>query len=242
MTRVVLVTGAGRGIGRAVALAFAGPGTAVAVNYRSDREAAEGVVAEIAARGGEAEAVRANVADLGQVRSMVEAVAARHGRIDVLVNNAGGNRDAMLAMMDPADWDAVLDANLRGVFNCCRSAVRLMMAERRGAIVNVSSVSAGQGLPGQTSYAAAKGGVDAFTRTLAREVASFGIRVNAVAPGLVESRAAAAIPAAQRERLLSQIPMRRMGTAGEVAAVVRFLASDDASYITGEIIKVAGGL
>lgn len=242
MGRVVLVTGAGRGIGRAVALAFAGPGTAVAVNYRSDREAAESVAAEIAARGGEAEAVRADVADLGQVRSMVEAVAARHGRIDVLVNNAGGNRDVMLAMMDPADWDAVLDANLKGVFNCCRSAVRLMMAERRGAIVNVSSVSAGQGLPGQTSYAAAKGGVDAFTRTLAREVASFGIRVNAVAPGLVESRAAAAIPTAQRERLLSQIPMRRMGTAEEVAAVVRFLASDDASYITGEIIKVAGGL
>lgn len=242
MARVVLVTGASRGIGRAIALAFAGPGTAVAVNYRADREAAEGVVGEIAARGGEAAAAQADVADAAQVRSMVDAVAARFGTIDVLVNNAGGNRDAMLAMMDPAEWDAVLDANLKGVFNCCRSTVRMMMAERRGVIVNISSVSAGQGLPGQTSYAAAKGGIDAFTRTLAREVAPFGIRVNAVAPGLVESRAAAAIPEGQRERLLSQIPMRRMGAAGEVAAVVRFLASDEASYVTGEIIKVAGGI
>lgn len=242
MKRVVLVTGASRGIGRAVALAFAGPDVAVAVNYRSNGADAEKVLEEIRNRGADGAVVEADVADLAQAKAMIEAVAARFGKIDVLVNNVGGSRDALFAMMDPADWDAVLDANLRSVFNCCRAVVRLMMAERRGVIVNVSSLSGSEGLPGQTGYAAAKGGVNAFTKTLAREVAPFGIRVNAVAPGLVESRAAEAIPEKQRERLLSQIPMRRMGTPEEVAAVVRFLASDDASYITGEVINVTGGI
>jgi len=173
---------------------------------------------------------------------MTEAVVSRFGRIDVLVNNAGGNRDGFLALMSPDDWNSVIDVNLKGVFHCCKAVARLMMAERRGTIVNVSSLSGITGLPGQTNYAAAKGGVNAFTRALAQELAPFGIRVNAVAPGLVETDLVSSMSPERRENLLRNIPMRRMGTPEEVAAVVRFLASDDASYLTGEIIKVTGGI
>jgi 3-oxoacyl-[acyl-carrier protein] reductase len=240
--RVVLVTGGGRGIGRGICLAFAGPGVAVAVNYRDDAASAEATAAEVVRRGGEAMAVRADVTDMERVREMVEAVTARFGEIDVLVNNAGGSRDGFLAMMDREDWQAVLDSNLTAVFNCCRVVVRRMMAERRGTVVNVSSLSGITGLPGQTHYSAAKGGVIAFTRSLAQETARFGIRVNAVAPGLVESDMTAAMDGTQRDRLLSAVPLKRMGTAEEVGRVVRFLASPDASYITGETIKVTGGI
>jgi len=242
MARVVLVTGGSRGIGRAVALAFAAPGTAVAVNCRTGGTEVSGVVAEIAKRGGEGMSVQADVTDLGQVKEMVDAVVSRFGEIDVLVNNAGASRDGLLAMMEPEDWDAVLDVNLKGVFHCCRIVGRRMMAERRGAIVNISSLSGITGLPGQTNYSAAKGGVNAFTRAFAQEVARFGIRVNAVAPGLVEGGMAAAMPEAQRERLIANTPLRRMATPAEVANVVKFLASDEASYVTGEIIKVTGGI
>ncbi|MCL5884523.1 MAG: 3-oxoacyl-[acyl-carrier-protein] reductase [Deltaproteobacteria bacterium] len=240
--RVILVTGGSRGIGRAVALAFSSPGDAVVVNYRNDRDAASETVAEIRRQGAEAESFQADVAEHEQVRSMIEAVVARFGRIDVLVNNAGGNRDGYLAMMSLDDWNSVIDVNLKGVFHCCKTVARIMMAERRGAIVNVSSLSGITGLPGQTNYAAAKGGVNAFTRALAQELAPFGIRVNAVAPGLVETDPVSSMPPEHREALLRNIPMRRMGTPEEVAAVVRFLASDDASYVTGEIIKVTGGI
>lgn len=242
MNRVVLVTGGGRGIGRAIALTFAEPGYAIAVNFRKDAAAAGEAAVEMRGRGAECEAFQADVAVYDQVRSLVDAVVSRFGRIDVLVNNAGGNRDGFLAMMSPEDWDAVIDTNLKGVFNCCKMVARTMMTERRGTIVNVSSLSGITGLPGQTNYAAAKGGVNAFTRALAQELAPFGIRVNAVAPGLVESDLVSGITVDQREKLLRNIPMRRMGTPGEVASVVRFLASDDASYITGEIIKVTGGI
>ncbi len=240
--RVILVTGGSRGIGRAIALAFSSPGHAVAVNYRNDRGAASETVAEIRRRGAEAESFQADVADLEQVRSMTDAVLSRFGRIDVLVNNAGGSRDGFLAMMSQDDWNSVIDVNLKGVFHCCKAVARLMMAERRGTIVNVSSLSGITGLPGQTNYAAAKGGVNAFTRALAQELAPFGIRVNAVAPGLVETGMVSSMSPERRENLLRNIPMRRMGTPEEVAAVVRFLASDDASYLTGEIIKVTGGI
>jgi 3-oxoacyl-[acyl-carrier protein] reductase len=169
-------------------------------------------------------------------------LAARGGGIDVLVNNAGTNRDGLLAMMEPQDWDAVIDLNLKGVFHCCKVVARVLMTQRRGAIVNMSSLSGIMGLPGQTNYAAAKGGVNALTRSLAQETGRFGIRVNAVAPGLVEGEMTARIPAAQRARLMAGIPMGRMATPDEVAAVVKFLASDAASYITGQILPVTGGI
>jgi len=242
MGQVVLVTGGSKGIGRSIALAFAEPGAIVAVNYRSDDAAAERVLAEVQGRGAQGVALRADVTDFAQVRSMVDELVSRHGQIDVLVNNAGGTRDGLLALMDSTDWDAVIDLNLKSVFHCCKVVTRQMMGRRRGAIVNVSSLSGITGLPGQTNYAAAKGGVNAFTKALAQEVARFGIRVNAVAPGLVETELTAALPASQRERLLAGVPMGRMGLPEEVAAVVRFLGSEAASYITGQIIQVTGGI
>ncbi|MBI5236492.1 MAG: 3-oxoacyl-ACP reductase FabG [Deltaproteobacteria bacterium] len=240
--RVVLITGASRGIGAACALRFAKDGYACVINYLLSKDRATEVVASIEAQGGTAFAVRADVADSTEASTMIGEVVGRFGRLDVLVNNAGVLRGGLLMLMDEADLDAVIAANLKGVFNCSKAAVRQMISQRSGAIVNISSMSGITGLAGQTDYSASKGGVIAFTRALAKELAQFNIRVNAVAPGLIDTDMACEIPENVRQRFLDMIPLKRLGRADEVAGIVRFLASSEASYITGETVAVSGGI
>ncbi len=240
--RVVLVTGGSRGIGRAVCLAFAGAGDRVAVNYHSSREQAESLCSEIIATGGEAFAVKANVSSAAEVEEMVASVVERYGRIDILVNSAGVSKGSFLMLLDEASWDDVIAINLKGIYNASKSAVRHMIGERRGVIINISSLSGITGLAGETAYSASKGGVIAFTKALSKEVAPLGILVNCVAPGAVDTEMLQEIPPKAREKLLELIPLKRLGRPDEVAGVVTFLASGAATYITGETIVVSGGL
>ncbi len=240
--KVALVTGGSRGIGRAIVEAFANDGFAVVINYNKSREEAETLRSSLLIETDTVFIEQADVADLSQARHMMDNVVSTHGRIDVLVNNAGITRDSFLMLMSEEDWRDVISTNLTGVFNCSKAATEHMISERRGVIINVSSLSGITGLPGQTNYGAAKGGVISFTKALSKELGPFGIRVNAVAPGVIETDMIGSLSERTKDAYLSAIPLKRFGKPHEVAAVVRFLASEDASYITGETICVTGGL
>jgi 3-oxoacyl-[acyl-carrier protein] reductase len=240
--RVIVVTGASRGIGRAIAVELAGTGSLVIVNFNSSPDAAHETGALVQARGGEAELRQFSVSDPDTVKKAFKEILDKHGRIDVLVNNAGIAKDNLVALMKPSEWDEVMNTNLKGVFLCAQAVVKPMMRQRFGRIVNVTSVVGVIGNAGQCNYSAAKAGIIGFTRSLAREIISRNITVNAVAPGFIETDMTLALPEKAREVLLTQIPAARYGTPADVAAAVSFLASDAAGYITGQVIHVNGGM
>lgn len=239
--QVAIVTGSSRGIGRAAALALASEGAMVVVNYASSHPAADAVVAEITEMGSQAVALQADVAQVGQVDALFNTVMEKWGRVDVLVNNAGIARDTLLLRMKLEDWQAVIDLNLTGVFLCTKAASKIMLKQRSGRIINITSVVGEIGNPGQANYSAAKAGVIGFTKTVAKEVASRGITVNAVAPGFIATDMTADLKMA--EEILKLIPLGRYGQPEDVAGLIRFLAADPAAaYITGQIINVDGGM
>ncbi|MGD2103825.1 MAG: 3-oxoacyl-[acyl-carrier-protein] reductase [Anaerolineae bacterium] len=240
--KVAVVTGSSRGIGRAIALELARRGAKVVVNYNSSADAANEVVEAIERDGGEAIAVQADVRDLDQAKRLVKAAIDTFDRIDILVNNAGTTRDQLLMLMSEKDWDLVLETNLKGVFNCCKAAARPMMRQRSGRIVNISSVSGIVGQGGQTNYAASKAGMIGFTKSLAKELGSRNITVNAVAPGFVLTDLTSDLSGDLKEQAKEATPLGRMGQPAEIAYAVAFLASDRASFITGEVLTVDGGL
>lgn len=239
--QVVIVTGASRGIGRATAIAVAAEGANVVVNYARSSTAADEVVAEIAAAGGSAIAVQADVSQAEQVDALIKATMEKWGRIDVLVNNAGITRDTLLLRMKLEDWQAVMDLNLTGVFLCTRAVSKVMLKQRSGRIINIASVAGLMGNPGQANYSAAKAGVVGFTKTVAKELASRGVTVNAVAPGFIQTDMTEDLP--NTEDILKLIPLGRYGQPEEVAGAICFLASDPAAaYITGQTLTIDGGM
>jgi len=238
--QVAIVTGGSRGIGRATAIALAAEGAHIVVNYASSSTAADAVVAEVQGMGVEAIAVQADVSSAEQVDALVEAAMSRWGHVDVLVNNAGITRDTLLLRMKPEDWQAVINLNLTGVFLCTRAVSKIMLKQRSGRIVNITSVAGQMGNPGQANYSAAKAGVIGFTKTVAKELASRGITVNAVAPGFIATDMTHSLDA---EGILKFIPLGRYGQPEEVAGLIRFLAADPAAaYITGQVMNVDGGM
>lgn len=242
ITRTVVVTGGSRGIGRAVCLAFAGPGTSVWFNYSSNAAAAEETRDAIIEKGGEARCLKVDVCSEEQVKAFFKTILEETGRIDVLVNNAGITRDGLLVRMKEKDWDAVLDTNLKGAFFCSKAAARPMIQAHGGCIINITSMVGVIGNAGQANYVASKAGLIGLTKSMARELAPRNITVNAVAPGFIDTDMTGNLNEESRTSILAQIPLARAGTADEVAGVTAFLASDAAAYITGQIIHVSGGM
>ncbi len=240
--KAALVTGASRGIGRACALRLAADGYAVAINYAHNEAEAQAVLDEIRQNGSEGMLCRADVSDPAQVKQMVRDVNKTLGGPDVLVNNAGIVRDEYLLMLNPETLDRCMELNVKGYFYCAQQAVLKMFRKKSGAVVNISSVSGSFALPGQSVYSATKGAVNAMTRTMAKELAPYGIRVNAVAPGFIETDMLDALPEEKKEEYLKAIPMHRLGQAQEVAGVVSMLVSDACAYMTGQILTLDGGL
>ncbi len=240
--KTALVTGASRGIGRAIAETLAAEGAKVAINYAGNVKAAEEAKAAIEAAGGEAILVKADVSDPAAVQEMISTVTDAFGQIDILVNNAGITRDGLLMRMKDEDWDAVISTNLKGVYNCTKAVTKLMMKKRYGRIVNMTSVVGITGNAGQTNYSAAKAGVIGFSKSAAKELSSRGITVNMVAPGFIDTDMTAVLPEKVKEEMAAGIPLGRIGKAQDVANAVLFLVSDQASYITGQVVNVDGGM
>lgn len=240
--QTAVVTGASRGIGRAVALKLAQLGANVAFNYHSSTEHALSLEKELTALGVKAKGSCVDIKDFEQVKSWIEATKNEFGTLDILINNAGVIRDKALMMMSPDDWHQVIETNLTGVFNATRASIVTFMKQKKGCIINMSSVSGVVGLPRQVNYSASKGGINAFTKALAKEVAAFGVRVNAIAPGFIETEILSGFNEEQKKKIGESIPLGRIGSVDDVAAVVEYLLSDAASYVTGQIIVVDGGL
>jgi 3-oxoacyl-[acyl-carrier protein] reductase len=240
--QIALVTGGSRGIGRATVLALARLGAHVIINYRDNLAAAEATLGDLLASGGRGELYPFDVSDEKQVDEAVKKIVDHHKKIDILINNAGVTSDNLLIRVKPEEWDQVVGTNLKGAFFCTRAVTRVMIRQRYGRIVNLSSVVGQMGNAGQSIYAATKAGILGFTKAVAREVASRGVTVNAVAPGLIETEMTAQLPAKLQEEFLHSIPLGRFGHCEEVAALVAFLAGPDAGYITGQVMSVNGGL
>ncbi|MFN4259480.1 MAG: 3-oxoacyl-[acyl-carrier-protein] reductase [Gemmataceae bacterium] len=240
--QVALVTGASRGIGRGIAEALAAEGAAVALIYRGNQAAAEAAIQEITANSGKAQAFQVDVADAAAVNACVEKVTKEWGKVDILVNNAGIIHDDLFVRMEPADWQKVITTNLFGTYNFCKAVAYPMMKQRRGRIINISSIAADFVNQGQTNYAASKGAINSFTRALAAELASRNVTVNAIAPGFIETDMSEAVRNKAGDRITKVIPMRRIGQSQDIARVAVFLASEDSAYMTGQVLTVDGGL